>query len=340
MSKTAEDYKSISKLRRLAIFLTVIGPECAAEILKSFNDSEVEALSREMVSIDLIDETTQSMVMEEFSALLIEGITSVRGGYDATLNALQKARGANHARTLVGKMEPMRDSREVIERVSKMDSRQVANLIKNEQPQTIAYLLGAMETQKAAEILKELDEEIRPEVIILMGTLDPTPSVVLDKVVRNLFQDMDSRTHEPMSYFGGAGRVAQLLNHLDKTMSNTLLSEIEEGDAALGASVRQKMFSFNDLVQLSQQDMQTIMREIDTSTLVLAMKPASPKLKEMIFGCLSKRAAEALKEEMELLGAVRLKDAQAAQDGIIQMVRQMEEDGEITLEGEDGNEYV
>ncbi len=340
MSKTAEDYKSIPKLRRLAIFLTVIGPECAAEILKSFNDAEVEALSREMVLIDLIDEPTQAMVMEEFSALLIDGISSVRGGYDATLNALERARGANQARSLVGKMEPMRDSREVIDRVSRMDSRQVANLIKSEQPQTIAYLLGAMETQKAAEILKQLDEEIRPEVIILMGTLDPTPSVILDKVVRNLFQDVDSRSHEPMSYFGGATRVAQLLNQLDKTMSNALLSEIEEGDANLGAIVRQKMFSFNDLVQLSQQDMQTIMREIDTSTLVLAMKPASPKLKEMIFGCLSKRAADALKEEMELLGAVRLRDAQAAQDGIIQMVRQMEEDGEITLAGEDENEYI
>lgn len=340
MSGPAEDYTSIPKIRRMAIFLTVIGPESAAQILKSFDDLEVEAIGREMVSIELIDEDLQQKVLEEFSTLLIESIGSVRGGYDVALQTLEIARGPYHARNLVGKMEPSRDSRDVIEEISEMEARQIANLIKGEQPQTIAFLLGAMDAHKAAEIIQLLDQGIRSEVVIRIGGLDPTPSAILNKVIKNLSRHIDARGHQPMSHFGGAGRVAQVLNLIDKALSKSLLSDIEEGDAQLGALVRQKMFSFNDLATLTVQDMQRVMREVDSTTLVMAMKPASAVLKEKIFSCLSKRAAEALREELELLGSVRLKEVESAQEAIIMSVRKLEEDGEINLGGDGGNQYV
>lgn len=340
MKPGTEDYSSIPKLRRLAIFLVVIGPETAAEILKSFDDMEVEALGREMVAIELIDEELQKKVIEEFSNLLIDSVGSVRGGYDIALKTLEIAKGPYHARNLVGKMEPSRDSREVIEEISEMEPRQMANLIKAEQPQTIAFLLGAMDPHKAAEIIQLLDQNIRSEVVIRLGTLDPTPSSILNKVVKNLSRHIDARGHQAMSHFGGAARVASILNHVDKAISKTLLSDIEDGDAQLGALVRQKMFSFNDLVNLSIADMQRVMREVDSATLLMAMKPASAVLKEKIFACLSKRAAEGLREELEFLGSVRLKEVEAAQEAIIMSVRQLEEDGEISLTGDGGNQYV
>jgi flagellar motor switch protein FliG len=340
MANAKEDYSSIPKIRRIAIFLTVIGPETAAQILRSFDDLEVEAIGREMVTIELVDEELQQKVLEEFSALLVESIGSVRGGYDVALQTLEIARGPYHARNLVGKMEPSRDSRDVIEEISEMDARQIANLIKAEQPQTIAFLLGAMDAYKAAEIIQLLDQSIRSEVVIRMGTLDPTPSTILNKVIKNLSRHIDARSQQPMSHFGGAARVAQVLNLVDKSLSKTLLSDIEEGDAHLGALVRQKMFSFNDLITLTVQDMQRIMREVDSTTLVMAMKPASAALKDKIFSCLSKRAGEALREELELLGSVRLKEVEAAQEAIILSVRKLEEDGEISLGGDGGNQYV
>lgn len=336
---TSEEYDNIPKLRRIAMFLVMIGPENASKILKSFADLEIEAISREMVDIELIDDAIQEAVLKEFSGLLLESAGSVRGGYEVALKVLEKTKGTYAARNIVGKMAPTKDSQEVIDEIGEMEARQIANLIKGEQPQTISFLLGSMEEHKAAELIQLLPPDIRSEVILRMGNLEPTPGSILNKVVKNLSRHLDNRGHQTMTHFGGADRVATILNLVDKSISKVLLTELEENDSSLGAEVRQKMFSFNDLVQVSLPDMQRIMREIDTSTLVLAMKPAPEILKEKIYSSLSKRAAEGLRDELEMLGSVRLKEVEAAQESIIGVVRQLEEDGEVSLGGED-NAFV
>lgn len=322
------------------MLLVIIGPDSAAEILRSFDDLEVEAISREMVGLELIDEETQQLVLDEFSNILVDSVGSVKGGYDVALRILEAARGPYQARNMVGKMAPTRDSKEVIDEISEMDARQISNLIKGEQPQTIAFLLGSMDELKASELITMLPNDIRSEVVLRMGTLDPTPGAILNKVVKNLSRHLDSRGHQPMTHFGGANRVAKILNYLEKSLSKNLLTEIEETNSTLGAQIRQKMFSFNDLVAVSVQDMQRIMREVDSSTLVMAMKPAPSVLKDKIFSALSKRAAEGLKEELELMGSVRLKEVEASQEAVIAIVRQLEEEGEITIGGDDDNAFV
>lgn len=340
MASVKEQYATLPKLRKIAMLLVIIGPESAARILESFDDLEVEAISREMVSIELIDEDMQKLVLEEFSSLLVESVGSVRGGYEVALGVLEKAKGTYAARNMVGKMAPTRDSKEVIEEISEMEARQLANLLKAEQPQTIAFLLGAMEEHKAAELLQLLSPEIRSEVVLRMGTLEPASGTILNKVVKNLARYLENRAPEPMTHFGGINRVAKILNHLDKSLSKSLLTELEENNSSIGAQVRKKMFSFNDLISLSTQDMQRVMREVDSSSLVMAIKPASAVLKEKIFGCLSKRAAEGLQEELDLLGSVRLKEVEAAQESIINIVRQLEEEGEISVGEGDDNAFV
>lgn len=340
MKTEQENYETLSKEKRLAIFLTVIGPEAAAAILRTFDDMEIQSISKEMLALDLIDADLQKKVIDEFSSLLLSGSSSILGGYEPTLRALEIARGPYHARNLVGKMEPTRDSRDIIQEISEMEARQISNLIKSEQPQTIAFLLGSMNPAKAAEIVALLDKNIRSEVIMRMGTLEATPSAVLDKIVTNLAKHIDNRGQQTMSHFGGAGRVAKVLNQLDKQLSKFLLSDIEDSNPELGAQIRQKMFSFNDLIRLSQADIQRILREVDSATIVMAIKPAPEPLKDLIFGCLSKRAAEALREELSMLGSVRFKEVEAAQESIIQAVRKLEEDGEISLSGDGANQYV
>lgn len=336
---TPEQYDNIPKLRRIAMFLVMIGPDNASKILKSFDDLEIEAISREMVEIELIDEGIQQAVLKEFSGLLLESAGSVRGGYEVALQVLEKTKGTYAARNIVGKMAPTKDSKEVIDEIGEMEARQIANLIKGEQPQTISFLLGSMEEHKAAELIQLLPPDIRSEVVLRMGNLEPTPGTILNKVVKNLSRHLDNRGHQTMTHFGGANRVAKILNLVDKSISKVLLTELEENDSNLGAQVRQKMFSFNDLIRISVPDMQRIMREIDTSTLVLAMKPAPEILKEKIYSSLSKRAAEGLRDELDMLGSVRLKEVEVAQESIIGVVRQLEEDGEVSLGGED-NAFV
>ena len=329
------DYSSLNKFQRIAIFLTVIGPETASTILNSFDELEVEAISREMVAIDLIDRETQKTVLDEFAPLLLQSVQSIKGGYAVALETLETARGPYAARSVVGKMAPSLDSKTVIDEISGMEAEQISNLISTEQPQTVAFLLGAMDVHKAAETLEHLPHEVRTEVVLRMGTLEPTSTDILNKVVKNLSRHLEAHGEKTMVHFGGVGRVASLLNQMDKSMSKTLLAELEEADVVLGAKVRHKMFSFNDLVGVSIADMQRILREVEMPTLVLAMKPASAELKEKITKSLSTRAAEGLQDELDMLGSVRLKEVEAAQDAVISIVRKLEDDGEITIGGDD-----
>lgn len=338
---TAKDrYESLPKVRRIAMLLVMIGPESAAKILRSFEEPEVEAISREMVSIDLIEEDFQKLVLEEFSSLLVDSVGSVRGGYEVALGVLEKARGSYSARNMVGRIAPARDFQESLEEISEMEPPQLANLLKSEQPQTIAFLLGAMQERRAAELLTLLPEKMRSEVVLRMGTLEPASSAVLNKVVKNLSRFLERQAPQPRTQLGGVDRVANILNQMDKSLSKGLLSELEDANSALGARVRKKMFSFNDLLALSVQDLQRIMREVDSSTLVMAIKPASAALKEHLLSALSKRAGESLQEELDLLGSVRLKEVEAAQESIINIVRQLEEEGEISVGDEEENAFV
>jgi len=329
------EYSTLSKVQRMAMFLIIIGPETASVLLASFDELEVEAISREMVAIDLINYEMQKAVIEEFSPLLLNSVSSIKGGYAVALKTLEAARGPYAARNVVGKMAPSLDSKEIIDEISGMDARQISNLLTAEQPQTIAFLLGSMDVHKAAETLELLAPDIRSEVVLRMGTLEPTSTDILNKVVKNLSKHLDSKGDRTMVHFGGANRVASILNNMDKSMSKTLLAEIEESDSVLGAQVRHKMFSFNDLISISIPDMQRILREVEVTSLVLAMKPATSALKEKIASSLSTRAAESLQDELEMLGSVRLKEVEAAQEAIIAIVRQLEEDGEITIGGDD-----
>ena len=304
---TEADYNALPKRKRLAMFLILIGPETASELIKDFDEMEVESISREMVAVELIDKETQKALMEEFASLLVAGVSSVRGGYHVALETLEAAKGPYAARNLVGKMEPTLDSSEVIAELSEMEARQIANLIAVEQPQTIAFLLGSVEVNKAAETLELLPQDTRSEVILRMSMLEPTPTTILNKVVKNLSKHLEGSTQQTMVHFGGVNRVATLLNKLDKSMSKTLLAGLEEANSSLGSQVRHKMFSFNDLGGVPLPAMQRILREVDSSTLLLAMRPAPPALREKIFKSLSKRAAESLNEELEMMGAVRLR---------------------------------
>ena len=338
---TELDYGKFSRQQKLAIFLIIIGPNAAAEVLRQFDDAEIELLCREMSTFTVVPLEVQRLSMEEFSPMIAKSVGSALGGLGYAQRTLEIAKGDYKASTIVGRIGPVvGTSVEVIKDISEMEGRQIFNLVKHEQPQTISFLLSYLDSQKSAEVFALLGPDLREEVIERLGTIESTSLELVSKIARSLGKHYDSKVRPAFHRSGGVRAVADLLNQLDKEMSKNLLARLEERNANLSAAIRKKLFSFEDLNRLQPADLQRVLREVDSANLAIAMKSASEGLREKIYGAISKRAAEGLKEELEMLGPVRLKDVEVAQDAIIQIVRRLEEEGQITLESDNAQSVV
>lgn len=338
---TELEYGKLSRQQKLAVFLIIIGPEAAAEVLRHFDDPEIEMLCREMSAITSIPKEVQRLSIDEFSGLVATSAGSAMGGLGYAQRTLEIAKGDYKASRIVGRIGPVvGTSVEVIKEISEMEGRQIFNLVKHEQPQTISFLLSYLDSAKSAEVFALLGPEMREEVIERLGTIESTSLDLVSKIARSLGKHYDSKVRPAFHRSGGVRAVADLLNQLDKDMSKNLLARLEERNVNLGAAIRKKLFSFDDLSRLQPADLQRVLREVDSSSLAVAMKSASEGLREKIYGAISKRAAESLRDELQMLGPVRLKDVEVAQDGIIQVVRRLEEEGQISLESDGAQSVV
>ncbi len=325
-------YEQMSKIQKMAAFLIVIGPDAASQLMTTFEDTEIELVAREISNMKILDQEIQEKVIEEFAGIIGESLGSVLGGSEFAHKALEMARGDYKAANILGRIAPVGSSSDLIREISDMEPRQIFNLMRNEQSQTIAFVASHLNLEKASQVIGMLSPEKREEVVERIGAMETTSLEMVAKVVTNLKKHVSIKERYTMHRSGGVRQVADILNVLDKDMSKTLLVKLEERNPALGSAIRKKMFSFDDLVRLTPQDLQRVTREVEMSDLVVAMKSAAPALQEAIFKSVSKRAAETLKEEIEMLGPVRLKDVEAAQDRIIQIVRRLEEEEEISLD--------
>lgn len=325
------NYPALNKQQKLAVFLICVGPEAAAEVLQEFEDTDVEAICREMANFPIISSSVRKAAMDEFAAVVASGVESSLGGLAYAQRALEIAKGDYKAASILGRVGPTSNSVAIISEIAEMDGRQIYNLIKHEQPQTISFVISYLRPAKCAEVFNLLSPELREEVIERLGTIESTSLDLVSKIVGSLGKHFDSKTRPAFHSSGGVRMVAGLLNSIDKDMSKALLMRIEERNAELGAAIRKKLFSFEVIGGLQVTDLQRVLREVDASNLAISMKSASEVLRAKIFAGLPKRAAESLREEIEMLGPVRLKDVEAAQDVIIQAVRRLEEAGEITV---------
>jgi flagellar motor switch protein FliG len=328
----ALEYKSLNKVQKIAAFLIVIGPEAAAEVMKNFENTQLEMICREMAGMPLIELPIQAELMKEFAGVLTVGVGSAVGGADYAQVTLEKAKGDYAASAIMNRAAPGTRSAAGDE-IRQMDGRQLVNIVKNEQPQTIAFILSCMEPAKAAEVVALLPNEVREEVIERLGGMEPTSRDSVNKVAQNLVRHFDRKSvQQGLHRSGGVQACADILNALEKTTRKEVLSVIEQRNATLGAAIRRKVFSFEDLSRLDPSDLGRVVREVDTAVLTIALKTAKPALVSAITASMSKRAAEALMEEIEMLPQQRPKETEGAQDKIIQVVRRLEEAEEITLD--------
>jgi flagellar motor switch protein FliG len=329
------EFEKMSKVQKLAALLVILGPEGAGEVLKHLDEAEIETVTSEMAKVALVGQEVQHEVMREFTEVALHATTSIRGGVELTQAALEKALGSFKASNIIGRVSSTRTTGPAIQQIADLEARQIFNLLKQEQPQTIALLLSYLNAERASHVISMLTPEMRQEVVERLATLAPTPFEVVESVVQVLLQKLGNRPMQAVRQTGGVKSAAELLNALEKEASKTLLASIEEKNPELGQAIRQKMFTFEDVGGLDVSSLQKILREVDMRDLAVALKSASDPLKAALLGCISKRAAETVNEEMSFMGAVKLRDIEGAQNRIIEVVRRLESEGEIEL-GEGG----
>jgi flagellar motor switch protein FliG len=332
------DVAKMTKVQKLAALLIIIGPEAAAQVMKHLDEHELDTVSGEMAKMAMIPVEIQREILKEFTGVAVEASTAILGGVGYTQNALEKSVGLFRATNIVGRVAPSRTPVAAMQQIVDMEPRQIYNLLKHEQPQTISLVMSYLGSEKSAQLLVLLRPEMREAVVERLATLAATPIEVVEKVVDVLNHKVGTKHTRAMNQTGGLKMAAELLNALDKNISKTLLIALEERNADLGVGIRQKMFTFEDLVVLDPPSLQKILREIDMRDLAVSLKSASEKLKSALLACISKRAAETVNEEMSFMGPLKLKDIEAAQMRIIEVVRRLESEGENELDSGKGNE--
>jgi flagellar motor switch protein FliG len=321
----------MTKLQKLAALLIMLGPESAAQILKILDQHELEVVSMEMSKLTLIGQELQREILREFSEVALQAGTGILGGVGFTKTALEKSVGLFRASDIIGRISPVPAPVAAMKQITDMDARQLCNLLKQEQPQTIALIVSYLSPEKSSQLLMLLRSELRDQVVERLATLAPTPVEVVERIVEVLNRRAGTKPTRALNQTGGVKNAADLLNAMDKTIGQSMLLELEKRNPELCQAIRQKMFTFEDLAQLDTASLQKVMREVDMRDLAVGLKTASPKLKAALLASISKRAAETVNEEISFLGPLKKKDIEAAQLRIIENVRQLEGQGEIDL---------
>jgi len=328
LASTPAEFSRLTRTQKIAMLLVVLGEDTAVAFLRSLHPDELESISAEMAKVGMLSIEMQNTVLKEFTDVAIQASTSLRGGFDFTQAMLEKSLGLYKAATVISRVLPTRTPVSSMTQIVELEPRQIFNLLKLEQPQTISLILSYLPTEKASQLLIMLRTDLRDQVIERLATLAPTPIEIVEKVVEQLNRKLGTQHTRALNLTGGLKSAANLLNSLDKNLTKSLLQNIEERNPELGQAIRQKMFTFEDVATLDTPVLQKVLREVDLRDLAVALKTASDTLKGALLSAVSKRAAETVQEEMSFMGPLKLRDIEAAQMRIIELVRKAEADNE------------
>ena len=321
--------------QKLAAFLVIMGEDAAAEIMKNFDDNERELVCAEMANLPLLDSNQQGAVLQEFTLMAVEARNSISGGVDFTRSVLEKSVGLFKAAEIIGRVGTARTSVATMQGIIDLDASQICNLLKEEDAQTIALVTSYLSATKGSEVLMGLPERQREIVVEKLATLESTPIEVVETLGEVLSAKVGDKVSRALNQTGGEKSAAAVLNAMNKEDRKKLLDNIDERQPDLVRSIRMKMFTFDDLVHLDVKTMQKIMREVEADKLAIALKAATTSLRDAMLGALSKRAAENVNEEIEgLPDNLSMRNIESAQNSIIDVVRQLETEGEISLESD------
>ncbi|MGD0132734.1 MAG: flagellar motor switch protein FliG [Bryobacteraceae bacterium] len=332
---------TVSGIRKAAILMIILGDQASAEILRQMDEDEVQMIGQEVARISSISNDQAEGVLEEFYQMSIAHEYVLKGGIDYAKKMLMSAFGPEHARKLVDRLVKTLGSELAnFDTLQKADPQQLAKFIHNEHPQTIALILSHLNASQAAGLLVSLPQELRADVALRMAHLDQISPLIVSKIAAIIGQRLKSLGELSRESYGGVRAVSEMFNRLDSGSSKDILEAIEQNDPKLVETIRHMMFVFEDLLLLSQEAIKEMLGKVDRKILTLALKGTSDQLKNHILQLMSQRGAEMLREDLESLGPIKIKEVEAAQQQIIAVFRQLEAEGAISLKGTVGEQYV
>ncbi|MDR2070786.1 MAG: flagellar motor switch protein FliG [Treponema sp.] len=328
--------KELTGRQKAAIFLVSVGSDISSEIFKYLREDEIETLTFEIARLETVEPEQKETILQEFQELMMANQFITMGGIDYARELLEKAMGSQKAIDVINRLTSSLQVRP-FDFIRRTDPAHLLNFIQQEHPQTIALILAYLEPNKASIILQNLPHEVQSDVARRIATMDRTSPEVLREVERVLEKKLSTLSSEDYTAAGGVGSIVEILNLVDRASEKQIIEALEDEDPELAEEIKKRMFVFEDIVLLGDRDIQKVMREVDSQELAKALKSVDTEVQDKIFKNMSKRAAGMLKEDMEYMGPVRLKDVEEAQQKIVAIIRHLEDSGEVVIarSGED-----
>ena len=330
-----------SGARKAAMLLVILGEKAGAEIVRHLSEDEVQTLSKEIARSSTITSQNADDILEEFYQMTVAREYVVKGGMDYARKMLVGAFGNEPARRILERLaQTIGEDAATFDPLQKADPQQLAKFIQNEHPQTIALILSHLNTTQAAALLTSLPPECHADIATRMANLDRISPEIVSRIAAIIGQKIQELGEYSRESYGGVQAVAELFNRLDANSTKEILEQIESNDETLGKSIRHLMFVFEDIIKLDANAIREIQSRVDRKLLTVALKGTSEVLRQHFIKVMSGRAADMLREDMDALGPVKIRDVDEAQQQIIEVVRQLETEGAINLGGTGGDEYV
>lgn len=337
MAKMGEH--SISGIQKAAILLIALGPEKSSLIFKHLKEDEIEELTLEIANTRSITPQLKDDVINEFYEVCLAQQYIAEGGIGYAKELLEKALGAEKAMDVIGKLTASLQVKP-FEFVRKADASQILNFIQDEHPQTIALILSYLSPSQSSMILSALPPDRQADVARRVATMDRTSPDVIKEVERVLETQLSSLVNQDYTVIGGVDAVVEILNTVDRGTEKHIMETLEIEDPELADEIRKKMFVFEDILLLDDRAIQRVLRDVENSDLAIALKGSTEQVQNAIFNNLSKRLAAMIQEDMEFMGPVRMKDVEEAQQKIVNIIRKLEDSGEIVISRGGGDEII
>lgn len=330
----------MSGARKAAIAMMALGEDVASKLLRHLDEHQIERIAAEVAAMGPITPGMGEEVMSELHDMAATGDYVTSGGVDQARRLLSKALPADSSRRILDRVLQSQNKAAGFEALERANPQQLSKFILGEHPQTIALVLARLNAASAAQLVAQLPDEMRADVLMRMAGMEDISPELLRRISSVIDQRLQSLGGPSRESHGGLRAVAELFNRLDRSLGQATLARIEASSQELAVQIRNLMFVFDDLAAIDDAGIREIVNRVDKKVLTVALKGASDDIRQRFFGNMSKRAAELVKEDMELMGAVRLRDVEKAQQEIVGVTRKLEEEGVVSTSSGAGDAYV
>ena len=335
----ARSNSELSGVQKAAILLIALGPEKSSAIFKNLKEDEIETLTLEIANTRSVSPQIKETVLEEFYEVCLAQQYISEGGIAYAKDLLEIALGEERAREVISKLTVSLQVRP-FEFIRKTDVSQLLNFIQEEHPQTIALILAYLPVHQAAQIISSLPAEKQSDVAKRIAEMDRTSPDVIQEVERVLEKKLENLANQDYTIVGGVDSIVDILNSVDRSTNKRIMDDLEVENLELAEEIKKKMFLFEDIVKLDDKSIQRVLREVDNNSIALALKGVKQEVQEAIFRNLSSRLADMIREDMEFMGPVRIKDVEEVQQAVVDKVRELEDRGEIVIARAGGDEVI